>query len=82
MHTKFFTAIKTSKYSSRVPHKTKMADDCHLEENDKLLHLSNHLTNFDAVLHGDTYWPSDINVFKNSIFQNCKMADDHHFENH
>jgi len=38
-----------------VPNKSKMADGRHLEKN-KLLYLSNRLTHFDEILHGDAHW--------------------------
>jgi len=46
--TAFCTAIKTSKYSSRVAPKSKMADGRHLE-NDKLLHYQQLLADFDDL---------------------------------
>jgi len=34
-----------------------MADGRHLEKPKKSQYLSNRLTNFDEILHGDAYWP-------------------------
>jgi len=60
--TKFCTVIKTTKYSSRVVpfffHKSKMVDGCHLEK-DKSLYLSNSLTDFDTILHGQIHGSLD-----------------------
>jgi len=44
-------------YPKMCPHKSKMADGCHLGKIEKLPYLHNCLTNFDKTWHDNSYGP-------------------------